>query len=354
MSAAQNRALGWVEQGLVPDRVVRAGIRRLLQQRLDEIDSDDAAGAALLTDAFVEMMDASPIAPLAEKANEQHYEVPAEFFAEVLGEHRKYSCCYWPRGVETLEQSEAAALEATCERAGIGDGMRILELGCGWGSLTLWIASRYPHSSLTAVSNSHRQREYIETEATRRGLSNLQVITADMNDFETDARFDRVVSLEMFEHMRNYRRLFARVHDWLEPGGRFFMHVFCHRLVPYEFVDRDATDWMSRYFFSGGIMPSDALPLRFQDHLRLVRQWRWEGTHYEKTLNAWLARMDRRKSRVMPILENAYGADADIWWMRWRLFFMACAELFGYGEGQEWWVSHYLFERPTTATPVAV
>ncbi len=346
MSAAQQRALGWVEQGLVPDPVVRAGIRRLLLQRLDEIDAASADAAARRTEAFIEMMDAGPVAPLPEKANEQHYEVPAEFFAEVLGAQRKYSSCYWPRGVDTLEQAEIAALEATCERAGIVDGMRILELGCGWGSLTLWIASRYPQSTVTAVSNSQGQREYIEDEAGRRGLTNLRVITADMNDFATDERFDRVVSLEMFEHMRNYRELFARVHDWLEPGGRFFMHIFCHRLVPYEFVDRDASDWMSRYFFSGGIMPSDPLPARFQDHLRLVRQWRWDGRHYEKTLNAWLARMDQRKARVMPILERANGADASLWWVRWRLFFMACAELFGYRDGQEWWVSHYLFERP--------
>ncbi len=346
MSAAQEKAMGWVEQGLVPDRVVRAGIRRLLLQRLEEIGSDNAADAAQRTDDFVAMMDASPIAPLVEKANEQHYEVPAEFFAEVLGEHRKYSSCVWPPGAETLEQAEAAALEVTCERAGIDDGMRVLELGCGWGSLTLWIASRYPRSAVTAVSNSHGQREHIEAEAARRGLENLRVITADMNDFTTGERFDRVVSLEMFEHMRNYRQLFARVHDWLEPGGRFFMHIFCHRLVPYEFVDRDASDWMSRHFFSGGIMPSDALPARFQDDLRLLRQWRWDGRHYERTLNAWLARMDQRKPRVMPILERAYGDDAALWWIRWRLFFMACAELFGFRDGQEWWVGHYLFERP--------
>ena len=213
-------------------------------------------------------------------------------------------------------------------------------------ALTLWIASRFPGVEIAAVSNSNGQREHIEAEAARQGLDNVRVITADMNDFAIDERFDRVVSLEMFEHMRNYRELFARVHGWLHPGGRFFMHIFCHRLVPYEFVDRDASDWMSRYFFSGGIMPSDALPLRFQQQLRLCEQWRWDGRHYEKTLNAWLARMDERKARVMPILQQTYGPDADIWWVRWRLFFMACAELFGYRDGQEWWVSHYLFERP--------
>ncbi len=346
MSVASDRAIGWVEQGLVPDRVVRAGIRRLLQQRIEEIDSGDCARAADALNAFVEMMDASPVAPIPEKANEQHYEVPAEFFTEVLGRHRKYSCCYWPSSAQTLEQAEAAALEVTCERAGIEDGLRILELGCGWGSLTLWMAEHYPNAQITAVSNSHSQREYIEAQAGSRELDNVTVITADMNDFATNDEFERVVSLEMFEHMRNYRQLFERVHGWLVPGGQFFMHIFCHRLVPYEFVERDSSDWMSRYFFSGGIMPSDDLPLHFQDHLRFSRRWRWDGRHYEKTLNTWLARMDERRVWVMPILQQTYGDEAELWWVRWRLFFMACAELFGYNDGQEWWVSHYLFQRP--------
>lgn len=346
MSVSSNRAIGWVEQGLVPDRVVRAGIRRLLQQRLQEISAADSATAAAKLNEFVQMMDQSPVAPIPEKANEQHYELPSEFFTEVLGAQRKYSSCYWGEDDHDLEQAETSALEITCERAGIADGMKVLELGCGWGALTLWIARHYAGVEITAVSNSNGQREFIEAEAARRGLDNIRVITADMNDFATDQRFDRVVSLEMFEHMRNYRELFARVHGWLQPGGRFFMHIFCHRLVPYEFVDRDASDWMSRYFFSGGIMPSDALPLRFQQQLQLCDQWRWDGRHYEKTLNAWLTRMDQRRDEVMPILRQTYAADADLWWVRWRLFFMACAELFGYNDGQEWWVSHYLFERP--------
>jgi cyclopropane-fatty-acyl-phospholipid synthase len=346
VSAAAERALGWVELGLVPDRVVRAGIRRLLAQRLQEIDADDIESAGAHAEEFVEMMDGSPIAPLPEKANEQHYELPAEFFVEVLGPHRKYSSCYWGPGEQTLERAESESLRITCERAGIADGMQILELGCGWGSLTLWMAREYPAARITAVSNSSGQRAYIEEAAAREGLDNLRVITADMNDFDIDQQFDRVVSLEMFEHMRNYRRLFARVHGWLQPGGRFFMHIFCHRLIPYEFVERDASDWMSRHFFSGGIMPSDALPLRFQDDLRLRQQWRWNGRHYEKTLNAWLAKMDARKPQLMPILESVYGDQAAVWWMRWRVFFMACAELFGYHDGREWWVSHYLFERP--------
>jgi cyclopropane-fatty-acyl-phospholipid synthase len=297
-------------------------------------------------EAFVDMMNSSPIAPLPEKANEQHYELPPEFFVDVLGEHRKYSSCYWTPGENSLDNAEADALRITCERAGLMDGQKILELGCGWGSLSLWMARHYPAAEITAVSNSGSQRRYIEAQAIQQGLANLQVITADMNDFDTDARFERVVSLEMFEHMRNYRRLFRRVHDWLAPGGRFFMHIFVHRLVPYEFVVRDDSDWMSQYFFSGGIMPSDALPLRFQDDLRLINQWRWDGRHYARTLNTWLERMDARRQQLMPILQSVYGDAADIWWVRWRLFFMACAELFDYNQGQEWYVGHYLFERP--------
>lgn len=340
-------AIGLVEQGFVPDTVSRAGIRRLLRQRLRELSPKDAERVSERVEAFVEMMDQSPVAPLPEKANEQHYEVPAEFFMQVLGPHRKYSSCYWGDGVRDLAAAEQRALEITCERAQLNDGLDILELGCGWGSLTLFMAERYPKATITAVSNSHSQRHHIEQAARERGLSNVRVLTADMNDFDIETTFDRIVSLEMFEHMRNYRRLFARVHDWLRPAGLFFMHIFCHRNAPYEFVERDESDWMSRHFFSGGIMPSDELPLRFQDDLRLIRRWRWNGRHYEKTLNTWLARMDQRRDAVMPILRDTYGEDqAEIWWVRWRLFFMACAELFGYHDGNEWWVSHYLFERP--------
>ncbi len=340
-------AIGIVEQGLVPDRVSRAGIRRLLKERIRELQPDDCEQAAARTDSFVAMMDRSPVAPLPEKANEQHYEVPAEFFRRVLGPRGKYSCCYWGDGVRELADAERQSLEVTCERAGLSDGQEILELGCGWGSLTLFMAERYPHATITAVSNSGSQRAHIMQQAQQRGLDNLVVMTADMNDFTTGQRFDRIVSLEMFEHMRNYRRLFSRVSDWLVPGGRFFMHIFCHRNSPYEFVDRGPSDWMSRYFFSGGIMPSDDLPLHFQQDLNLLRRWRWNGRHYEKTLNAWLERMDQCKAELMPVLSATYGdAHAETWWVRWRLFFMACAELFGFNDGNEWWVSHYLFEKP--------
>ncbi len=344
MSYATRQAINWTEQGLVPDRVVRSAIRRLLRARLAELRADDAEHVAEETARFVAEMDRSPIALLPHKANEQHYELPADFFVEVLGPHRKYSACCWNAGVESLGAAEEAALDITCQRAELADGQRILELGCGWGSLTLYMASRYPAASIVAVSNSLPQREFILGEARRRGIGNIEVLTRDMNDFDIDSRFDRVVSVEMFEHMRNYRRLFASVNRWLTPQGKFFLHIFVHRCVPYSFVDRDANDWMSRHFFSGGIMPSAGLPLHFQDHLSLQRQWAWSGNHYARTANAWLANLDERRARVRPILAQVYGLDqADIWLQRWRIFFMACAELWGFDEGREWFVSHYLF-----------
>jgi len=346
-------AVNWVEQGLVPDRVVRLGIRRLLKARLAELRSGDAVAVAALTQSFVEALRDAPLALLPEKANEQHYEVPAAFFGAVLGPHRKYSSCFWGEGagaadgaVHTLAQAEAAALQLTCERAGLADGQQVLELGCGWGSLSLWMAERFRGSRITALSNSHSQREYIEGQAAQRGLTNLTVITRDINEFDTGQRFDRVVSVEMFEHLRNWPLAFGRVARWLEPEGRFFMHVFAHREAPYAFVERDASDWMSKHFFSGGMMPSDDLALHCQDDLRLLNRWRWDGTHYERTSEAWLRLMDEQRDTLMPLFEQTYGREqAGVWWMRWRLFFMSVAELFGYDHGQQWWVSHYLFQK---------
>ena len=347
MSHAQRLALDWVEQGLVPDAVIRSGIRRLCERRLREIAAGECEASARATEVFVSAMDAAEIAPVPHLANEQHYEVPAEFFALVLGPHRKYSSAWWPEGTADLGHAEDRALDATCEHAALADGHAILELGCGWGSLTLRMGERYPNAHISAVSNSHSQRAFILAEAARRGLRNVEVITADMNRFSIDRRFDRVVSVEMFEHMRNWRALFARVHDWLRPGGRFLMHVFCHRSTPYAFVDAGPSDWMSRHFFSGGMMPSDDLALRFQDALRFVQRWRWDGVHYQRTANAWLANLDAHRAQAMHVLAGAYGeANAAQWLQRWRIFFMACAEMFGYRGGQEWWVSHYLFERP--------
>lgn len=347
MARATDLAINWTEQGFIPDSIIRAGIRRLLKQRLAEIHSGDTEAAAALTERFVTHMNTAPLALMPEKANAQHYEVPAEFFALALGRHRKYSSCYWPENISSLDDAEASALAITCEHAGLHDGQDILELGCGWGSLTLWMAAHYPASRITGVSNSHSQRQHILAEAAHRGLTNVDIITCDMNDFRTDQRFDRIVSVEMFEHMRNWRELFGRVHAWLVPGGRFFMHVFVHRTTPYAFEVRDPSDWMSQHFFSGGMMPSDDLAMRFQEKLRFLHRWRWDGTHYEKTANAWLDNIDRQRDAVMPVLASTYGAAAaEQWFGRWRLFFMACAELFGTHRGQEWWVGHYLFERP--------
>lgn len=346
MTTVAVKALSWTEAGMVPDKVIRHGIRRLLDRKRREIRAGDVEHAADLTNEFVAMMDGAPIAPLPELANAQHYEVPAAFFEQVLGTHRKYSCCYWGKGVGSLDEAEAAALAQTAERAGIADGMTVLDLGCGWGSLTLWIAEHYPQTTVTAVSNSQSQHVYIAAQAEARGLGNVDVRVGDMNDFEPGQSFDRIVSVEMFEHMRNYGELFRRIGRWLTDDGRFFMHIFTHRTTPYAFEDRGPSDWMSRHFFSGGIMPSADLPLRFADALRIESRWHWAGTHYARTCNAWLSLMDQRRAAVMPILESTYGRkDAERWWMRWRMFFMACAELFDYGDGQEWFVSHYRFAK---------
>ena len=332
------------ENGLVPDGLIRHGIRRMLRQRLDDIHAGSNERSSGEQTKLIREMRKAGIAELPHKANEQHYEVPAAFYETVLGDHLKYSCGYWEEDEKSLAGAEAESLNRTCRNAGIEDGMRILELGCGWGSLTLWMARHYPDSRITAVSNSRSQGAFIRQRADRDGLENVEVITADMNGFKASGPFHRVVSVEMFEHMRNWPELFRRISSWLTPEGEFLMHIFTHRTTPYFFEDRGAGDWMSRHFFSGGMMPSTDLPLFFQDDLRLEQRWQWDGRHYEKTANAWLAKMDRQRDRLWPVIEQTYGKDfARTWWMRWRMFFMACAELFGYENGQEWFVSHYRF-----------
>jgi cyclopropane-fatty-acyl-phospholipid synthase len=257
--------------------------------------------------------------------------------------HRKYSCCYWTPETRTLNEAEEHALRITCEHAELEDGQSVLELGCGWGSLSLWMAEHYPKSSITAISNSASQREYIESEIARRGLDNLRIITCDINDFSSLPQYDRVVSVEMMEHVRNHRLLFERIHGWLKPDGKLFVHIFCHHRFTYPFEVQSESDWMAKFFFSGGIMPGQNLLLNCQQHLQLERQWLWDGTHYEKTSNAWLQRMDADPAAVAEVLKSTYGRDWRLWWSRWRIFFMSCAELFGYNEGGEWFVSHYLF-----------
>ena len=327
-----------LRRGLIPDAITRAGIRSLLRDRLKQEEQLNRKAA------FIDSMKTGPLAIHTDAANEQHYEVPTEFYLKVLGHRLKYSSCLWTPDVRDLDASELAMLDLTVGRAGIEDGMEILELGCGWGSLSLYMAARFPKARITSVSNSRTQKEYIDAEAAREGIKNLTIITCDMNDFTAPAKYDRVVSVEMFEHMRNYALLLERVAGWLKPDGRLFVHIFVHDQLAYPFETGEENDWMARYFFTGGLMPSFDVFSHFTGHLVVEQQWAVNGQHYEKTLNAWLEKMDRQRKQLTPLFAQAYGADWKTWWVYWRLFFMACAELFGYRHGREWYVGHYVLK----------
>ena len=330
-------AIRAVEATPLPDPLTRAGIALLVGTRRRSLASEPQTEAAFARD-----MIAHPIAEHVDAANAQHYELPPRFFELTLGPRRKYSCCLYPTGEETLAEAEVLALEATLAHADLADGQSILELGCGWGSLTLFMAERLPQARITAVSNSAPQRRHIEALAAAAGLTNITVITADMNDFQPQGRFNRVVSVEMFEHMANWRGLLERIRGWLAPEGRLFLHVFSHRNQPYRFDANDPTDWIAQHFFTGGIMPSHGLIARFDDCFAIERQWRWSGQHYQRTADHWLARLDANRAEIEAVLRAVYGDDARLWWRRWRLFYLATAGLFGHAAGGEWGVSHTL------------
>ena len=332
-----------VEKGYVPDFVVRAGIRRLLKTRIKEIRQDHE----FHRNGILQELERDSIAVHTDKANEQHYEVPSDFYRLVLGENLKYSCSLYEGAVENLDKAEKAMLELYCERAQMRDGIKILELGCGWGSLTLHLAKKYPNSKITAISNSNSQREYISAKAKEKGINNIEVITCDINNFVPHTEnFDRIISIEMFEHMRNYKTLFKKMSSWLADEGKVFIHVFCHKEATYFFETEGDDNWMGKHFFTGGLMPSFDLFERVQDSLKLKQKWKVSGANYQETSEDWFDNMNLRKEEIMPVLEKAYGKqNARRWFNRWKIFFAACAELFGHKNGNEWFVGHYLFEK---------
>jgi cyclopropane-fatty-acyl-phospholipid synthase len=332
-----SRIIGTAERVPLPDLVIRAAIQRLCSRTATRLATDNAESDA----SFADEMAARAIAEHADAANAQHYEVPVAFFGRVLGPNRKYSSCFYKEPASTLQEAEEEALRQTVAHADLADGQSILELGCGWGSLSLWMARQFPNSEVVAVSNSNSQREYIESEALKRGLNNLRVVTADMNEFDPRQKFDRIVSVEMFEHMMNWRELMSRVRSWLTPEGRFLMHIFTHRAGAYLFDRADREDWIAQHFFTGGVMPSHHLVRQYADIFAVEKEWRWSGTHYQRTALDWLSNFDAHRDEIEATFRTVYGNDTALWMRRWRWFFLATAGLFGYADGSEWGVSHY-------------
>lgn len=332
------------EKRWLPDPLIRYGMRRMLKDRLEQERSLAGGQYEDALDRFADRQRQSVVTIETHRANEQHYEVPAKFFELVLGSRLKYSCGLWEDATTSLDESEEAMLRLTCERAGIENGMRILELGCGWGSLSLWMAEHFPDCQITSLSNSSSQKQFIDAKCKQRGFSNVNVITADVGTFDTPLQFDRVVSVEMFEHVRNHEDLLARIARWLAPDGKLFVHIFCHRNLAYTFETEGEENWMGRHFFSGGIMPAEDLFLRYQKDLSVEQQWWISGMQYAKTCEAWLSRLDKQSSEVKQSLTDTAGHESpNVLVQRWRMFFMACAELFKYESGNQWGVGHYLF-----------
>jgi cyclopropane fatty-acyl-phospholipid synthase-like methyltransferase len=339
-------------KGWIPDSILRLSVRKILAKKIKNQQISDVEKRQAEFLAFIEDLKSQPIAVQTKKANEQHYELPPEFFEKILGKNLKYSCCLWPEDhikeelPPYLDQAEEDMLELSSDRAELENGQNILELGCGWGSMTFYMAEKFPDSTITAISNSRFQIEYISNMAEKRSIKNIEVEAADINNYSTEEKFDRIISIEMFEHMRNYQKLMQKIRKFLKKEGKLFIHIFTHHRYPFTYHDKSSSDWMARYFFSGGTMPSQDLLHYFNAGLNLEKQWAVSGCHYRKTLEAWLIKMDEKKEEIWPIFVETYGQDnAKKWWNYWRLFFISTAEFFAYNKGNEWFISHYLFKR---------